>query len=156
MLRAVNKCKFTLLTLWLSLLLFTAVDADNNNTDDVIYEVESKVERAVRHGTHVYQQGACRDPKPRIIYPPHSSSKVYFPRGTILHRCGDDVGCCHHSAYSCQAVESEVVELYFMIFSPTLEHKHRRSRRLQVPEKLSFVNHTRCACKNINEELNEV
>ncbi|RWS30032.1 PDGF-and VEGF-related factor 3-like protein [Leptotrombidium deliense] len=116
--------------------------------------MESKIETAVKHANQVYRDGACHTPKPRVIYPPHSSTKVYFPRGTILHRCGDDTGCCHHSAWSCQAVESEVVELYFLIFSANLD-KHRRGRR-QTPEKLSFVNHTRCACKSINEELNEV
>ncbi|KAL1400924.1 hypothetical protein quinque_012070 [Culex quinquefasciatus] len=68
----------------------------------------------------------------------------YTPHCTILHRCGDDVGCCPQ-AKTCAASKNSTVELYFFV-------KAVGSR--STIERLSFINHTECACINRHESIN--
>lgn len=37
-------------------------------------------------------QWNCSIPRPQVIYPPSTPTKIYHPRGTILHRCNDQTG----------------------------------------------------------------
>lgn len=130
---------------------------------------------AFEHGVKVREFGSCKIPRPEIVYThTDNPSKVYLPRGTILHRCSDTVGCCAQATQSCQPVKSDVVHLYFFTISLVQanssshhhhHHRHRKLRQQQSVEKLTFVNHTECACvdriKLINEdrfqvEVNEV
>ena len=41
--------------------------------------------------------------------------KIYLPRATILHRCGQNTGCCESESEECVAIEQEQVNLYFFV-----------------------------------------
>lgn len=71
----------------------------------------------------------CRRPRPRVI-PVQSATtdssssavsslgpntKQYIPHCTILHRCGDDAGCCNSDTRTCVARSQQLVDLYFFV-----------------------------------------
>ena len=123
--------------------------------------LENRALLAFEHGVKVREFGSCRDPKPVIVYvPTKNPSKVYLPRGTLLHRCSDQTGCCPHPSQSCQSVKSETVHLYFFTVTLVIEtHKpSRKTRHHQNVEKISFQNDTKCACIDhaSNDQLNEI
>lgn len=112
---------------------------------------------AFEHGVRMREFGACRTPRPQVVYVTASDpSKIYLPRATLLHRCSDLTGCCPHASQACRPLSSESVELYF--FTLTLKVNHRRHhhgggsgmRQHQRIEKMSFTNHTRCGCRQRN------
>lgn len=123
--------------------------------------IENRALLAFEHGVRVREFGSCRNPKPVIVYvPTKNPSKVYLPRGTVLHRCSDQTGCCPHPSQSCQSIESETVHLYFFTVTLVIEtHKpSRKTRHHQNVEKISFQNDTKCACIDYasNDQLNEI
>ncbi|XP_018579401.1 uncharacterized protein LOC108917336 [Anoplophora glabripennis] len=115
----------------------------NPGTDS---EYGGKVKAVLEHNQRVNQQGRCRSPSPKVIpvqkeHP--DPTKTYTPHCTVLHRCGEDTGCCKYDNI-CQYKKRVLVQLYF--YSTTLD-----STRTKV-EKLSFYNHTECECR---EKTNE-
>lgn len=119
--------------------------------------IENMAQLAFDHGAKVRVNGACKDPKPQIVYVETSDpSKVYLPRGTILHRCSDQTGCCPHQAQTCQAITSETVSLHFFTVTlvPNSSHRnHRKPKQHQSIEKVTFTNHTLCGCRQSNNEM---
>jgi len=116
--------------------------------------------KAFEHGARVRQEGWCKDPRPSIVYVNTTDpSKIFMPRGTVLHRCSDTTGCCQHPSESCEAIEMQTVELYFITIQMKVhngETAHRRKVR-QSPrvEKMLFTNHTLCGCRERNSnEIN--
>ncbi|XP_069186098.1 uncharacterized protein [Procambarus clarkii] len=85
--------------------------------------------------------GRCKTPLRRcvaVVPPQHESPGIrYWPRCALLHRCGDDAGCCNSVDSTCAVAHSENVQLYFYAFG---------SDRAGV-QMLTFANHTRCTCK---------
>jgi len=136
--------------------------------------IENLAFLAFEHGVKVREFGSCQVPRPEIVYAhTDSPSKVYLPRGTILHRCSDATGCCPQATQSCQPVQSDIVHLYFFTVSLVQtnssshqhhHHRHKKLRQQQSVEKLTFINHTQCACIDRSKvngdrfqvELNEV
>jgi len=123
--------------------------------------VENFASHAFEHGVRVREEGACRYPKPQVIYVNSTDrSKVYLPRGTILHRCSDLTGCCPHATQTCQPIQIRTIELYFSTVTLQINHTHKtrqRVRQHQKIEKLLFTNHTLCGCRQRNESFdNEV
>ena len=57
----------------------------------------------------------CRWPKPKVIPVQNHSAKLYVPHCTILHRCGDDTGCCNTDSRTCIASKTQTVDLYFYV-----------------------------------------
>jgi len=130
-----------------------------------------ELSKAFEHGARVRQEGACHTPHPTVVYVNSTSpSKVYLPRGTVLHRCSDLTGCCQHPSEQCQPIEMQTVELYFITITLQVQqssalHQHqlssqyrggRRVRQSPQVEKMLFTNHTQCGCRernsvNINE-----
>lgn len=72
------------------------------------------VHNVTAHISRIYMEAACKIPKPKII-PIVDASKTYVPHCTILHRCGDDTGCCHTDTLTCVPKRTAVVELYFYV-----------------------------------------
>ncbi|XP_058826259.1 uncharacterized protein LOC131686117 isoform X2 [Topomyia yanbarensis] len=99
---------------------------------------------ASHHATKIRREGSCSLPKPKIILASNDPTKQYTPHCTILHRCGDDVGCCLPTQ-TCAASKNSTVELYFFV--------HAVGSRSSI-ERLSFVNHTECSCINRHETIN--
>lgn len=93
------------------------------------------------HAAKIKREGSCFTPKPKMILASNDPSKQYTPHCTILHRCGDDVGCCLPTQ-TCAASKNSTVELYFFV-------KTVGSR--PSIERLSFINHTECACFSRND-----
>lgn len=93
------------------------------------------------HVAKLRREGNCFVPKPKIVLASNDPTKQYTPHCTILHRCGDDIGCCPQ-AKTCAASKNSTVELYFFV-------KAVGSR--STIERLSFINHTECACINRHE-----
>ncbi|XP_055597691.1 uncharacterized protein LOC129747474 [Uranotaenia lowii] len=77
-----------------------------------------------------------------MIMASNDPSKLYTPHCTILHRCGDDVGCCLPTQ-TCVSSKNSTVELFFFVDSVG-------SRRRSI-ERLSFINHTECTCMTRKE-----
>ncbi|KAK9870204.1 hypothetical protein WA026_006288 [Henosepilachna vigintioctopunctata] len=86
-------------------------------------------------------EGLCKKPLPRVVSVQNEHpdpARSYTPPCTVLHRCADDTGCCHHHSMRCAPKSQEDVHLYFYI---------RTLDTLQITiEKLTFVNHTECHC----------
>lgn len=40
-------------------------------------------DRAILHINLMNTVGLCRDPRPLIVYPPSSTNKIFYPRGTV-------------------------------------------------------------------------
>lgn len=107
-----------------------------------VYATDSIMAKS--HVAKLRREGNCFVPKPKIVLASNDPTKQYTPHCTILHRCGDDVGCCP-PAQTCAASKNSTVELYFFV-------KAVGSR--STIERLSFINHTECACMNRQESIN--
>ncbi|KAJ6217708.1 hypothetical protein RDWZM_008865 [Blomia tropicalis] len=106
--------------------------------------------RAFDHGARVRAEGMCHNPHPTIVYVNTTDpSKVYMPRGTVLHRCSDRTGCCTDPTKTCEPIEMQTVELYFITITLQVQNGHRNRRVRQSPkvEKFMFTNHTLCGCR---------
>ncbi|XP_062549327.1 lateral signaling target protein 2 homolog isoform X2 [Armigeres subalbatus] len=89
---------------------------------------------ATFHAAKIKREGSCFTPKPKMILASNDPSKHYTPHCTILHRCGDDVGCCLPTQ-TCAASRNSTVHTVGSM--PSIES-------------LSFINHTECACFSRN------
>ncbi|XP_055548559.1 uncharacterized protein LOC129732082 [Wyeomyia smithii] len=98
---------------------------------------------ASHHASKIRQEGSCSVPKPKIILASSDPTKQYTPHCTILHRCGDDVGCCPPTQ-TCASSKNATIELYFFVQTV--------GARSSI-ERLSFINHTECACINRLESI---
>lgn len=107
---------------------------------------ESLAKLAFDHGSRINEDGACKHPRPQLVYF-NDPSKVYLPRATILHRCSDVTGCCPHASQTCQPLETQSIELYFFTVS-LIKTNTRQVHQHQNIDKMSFVNHTKCGCRN--------
>lgn len=171
--------KILSVTFLISLLLLTSnylteADEDNNNEDRSnnnnnrktgrMITTASDYAKAFEHGVRVRQEGSCHQPHPTVVYVNKTDpSKVYLPRGTVLHRCSDQTGCCQSPAETCVASEIQSVELYFITIQLQVSNQHHhqqhrgRGRMRQSPkvEKLLFTNHTACSCRKVSSLLAE-
>ena len=73
---------------------------------------------ANNHILRMRSSAKCQKPVPQVVrvkdyYP--DPSREYYPRCTILHRCGDDTGCCDHDAFRCVPSHVQEVTLYFYV-----------------------------------------
>lgn len=171
-----------LLLMLTSFLVHIALGAANSRSTRS--NLENLASLAFEHGVKVREFGSCRTPKPEIVYVnSNNPSKVYLPRGTILHRCSDSTGCCPQAYQSCRPISTQMVDLYFFTvtlvannsqlsssssssssfssYSPSHHHhRHKKPRQQQNIEKLTYVNHTKCACVDLNssddESINEI
>lgn len=94
----------------------------------------------MQHGMRINDEASCSKPRSELIYL-QDTGKIYLPRATLLHRCSDLTGCCPHATHSCQPTTVETVNLYF--FTINVQARYRQNQNI---EKISFVNHTDCAC----------
>lgn len=144
---------FTLFMLVTTFATYTTTLRHGRRSTD---ETLKKLKLAFEHGVRLQIEGACKDAKPQVIYVNSTDpSKVYIPRGTILHRCNDQTGCCADASHSCQPIEKETVNLYFLTYtlntsSNSRQHHHHRKQQRQEFEKMTFTNHTQCGCRPIS------
>lgn len=71
---------------------------------------------AEMHLQRMNKEAACKLPRAKVIsvqsvHP--DASRTYIPSCTILHRCGDDTGCCERGV--CSPKNQKSVELYFHV-----------------------------------------
>lgn len=133
-----------------------ADNSSNNRKARRSITTASDYAKAFEHGVRVRQEGSCQQPHPTVVYVNKTDpSKVYLPRGTVLHRCSEQTGCCQNPAETCVASEMQSVELYFITIQLQVSNQHhhhhqqRRGRVRQSPkvEKIFFTNHTMCSCR---------
>ncbi|PNF24190.1 hypothetical protein B7P43_G16868 [Cryptotermes secundus] len=88
------------------------------------------------------QKFRCKQPQPRLIPVEDlfnvNSKDLYTPRATVLHRCGEDTGCCPREDMTCVPHEIEIVTLMFSVHDT---QNHRKSKH-----ELKATNHTLCQC----------
>ncbi|XP_075153969.1 uncharacterized protein LOC142227364 [Haematobia irritans] len=96
-------------------------------------------EMATEHWQRMIQATKCRKPLPRVIPISNNTSKRYEPYATILHRCGEDTGCCGSTASVCTVKRQEIVLVY--VFSYDFNYR-------KEIEALPMQNHTECHCVN--------
>ena len=70
------------------------------------------IDRANANAHKVLQEGECSKPIMKCVKVP-SGEFEYWPSCALLHKCGDDAGCCSNAEHSCMAVQTEIIELYF-------------------------------------------
>lgn len=73
---------------------------------------------ATQHIMRILNGLTCKQPRPKIIpvqTAGDSAGKTYSPHCTILHRCGDDTGCCGDSRRTCSPKHQMNVDLYFFV-----------------------------------------
>ncbi|XP_053630844.2 uncharacterized protein [Cherax quadricarinatus] len=96
---------------------------------------------ASQYARWVTTNGKCQTPLRRCVevtsQDQQSATLRYWPRCALLHRCGEDAGCCNSADMTCATADSEKVNLYFYVFD---------SGRAGV-QVLTFNNDTRCACQ---------
>ncbi|XP_065357127.1 DNA topoisomerase 1-like [Calliphora vicina] len=103
-------------------------------------------ELATEHWHRMIQATKCRKPLPRVIPVSNNTSKRYEPYATILHRCGDDTGCCGSTASVCTVKRHEIVMVY--VFSYDFNYR-------KEIEALPMQNHTECHCVNRGSLLHD-
>ena len=113
--------------------------------------MRSMAQKAYEHGLKINEEAMCAKPRAELVYLT-DSNKIYLPRATLLHRCSDLTGCCTHATHTCQPSQVENVSLYF--FSITVQSLSRL-RQNQNIERLSFINHTECACMPVDHSRSE-
>ncbi|XP_073820924.1 uncharacterized protein [Musca autumnalis] len=96
-------------------------------------------ELATEHWQRMIHATKCRKPMPRVIPVSNNTSKRYEPYATILHRCGEDTGCCGSTASVCTVKRQEIVMVY--VFSYDFNYR-------KEIEALPMQNHTECHCVN--------
>jgi hypothetical protein len=97
--------------------------------------------RALENENNVKRFGSCGTPAKQIVYPDNGNSKSFIPRGTILFRCNDKVGCCPHNTDECQPIKQETIKVAFIV------HSLKRARIRSFPELIEMQNHTKCGCR---------
>lgn len=72
---------------------------------------------AFEHGLKMKREAKCELPKATVVYlnQDREQIKIYTPRATILHRCGQNTGCCERESDRCVAIEQRQVNLYFFV-----------------------------------------
>lgn len=79
---------------------------------------ETPHELATEHWQRMIHATKCRKPLPRVIPVSNNTSKRYEPYATILHRCGEDTGCCGSTATVCTVKRYEIVMVYVFVSIP--------------------------------------
>lgn len=103
---------------------------------------------ATRNFQHIskVRSFTCKEPQPRLLPVEElfnvSSKDLYTPRATVLHRCGEDTGCCPTQAMFCVPREVDNVTLIFDVYDT--QDRSRSKQELQVR------NHTLCWCVESN------
>lgn len=77
-------------------------------------------ELATEHWQRMIHATKCRKPMPRVVPISHNASKRYDPYATILHRCGEDTGCCGSTASVCTVKTQETVMVYVFVSIPNV------------------------------------
>ncbi|KAH9383489.1 hypothetical protein HPB48_024998 [Haemaphysalis longicornis] len=104
-------------------LLYSARDAREARMRDprvtpVLSQELEDVRSANEHFLRIRTTARCRVPRTRVVHVKEfysDPSKEYLPRCTILHRCGDDVGCCDSEQYQCVPRAVQEVTLHFYV-----------------------------------------
>lgn len=111
------------------------------NVAKVHCATEDLATRNLQHMLKV-QNFTCKEPQPRLLPVEDlfnvNSKDLYTPRATVLHRCGEDTGCCPTQAMSCVPRETDNVTLIFNVYD-TQDHS-------QSKQELQATNHTLCWC----------
>ncbi|KAG0419218.1 hypothetical protein HPB47_004274, partial [Ixodes persulcatus] len=99
-------------------LLYSARDAkirEPRLSPTLSQELED-VRSANEHFLRIRTTARCRVPRTRVVHVKEfysDPSKEYLPRCTVLHRCGDDSGCCDNEQYECVPRTMQEVTLHF-------------------------------------------
>lgn len=107
---------------------------------------------ANQHFLLIRTQHRCRVPRPKLIRVKdiyYSPSKEYLPRCTVLYQCDDESGCCEDEKERCVPQSSQTVELYFYAIHAEIRDSNSGGNGGRT-EVLTFVNHTKCHCQEIN------
>lgn len=110
-------------------------------------DYRTKLELARRHYQRVAPQIACALPKPKI-FRVGTTSMPLLPSATVLHRCGENSGCCSVATHKCVAKTKEKVKLYFRVKAlPVLTSGRKKKIRIK---KFMYFNHTECYCRDMS------
>ncbi|GAB6024057.1 hypothetical protein CHUAL_014228 [Chamberlinius hualienensis] len=114
----------------------------------------AEIKKANEHYLKVYNHARCKVPKWRVVkvkdfYP--DPSKEYLPSCTLLHRCGDDSGCCESDTMQCVAKKRDLVELYFYKLNVGNVGDGVGITPGDTVEKLTFYNDTECECQPVDD-----
>jgi hypothetical protein len=99
---------------------------------------------ATRNFQHILKVAnfTCKEPQPRLFLVENlfdvNPKDLYTPRATVLHRCGQDTGCCPTETMSCVPHEVDNVTLIF--------HVYDTQSRSPSNVELQAMNHTLCWC----------
>lgn len=113
-------------------------DAVKQSRKNLITNQKQNKALANAHASKIYTEASCRLPQQRVERIQKDPSKMYVPHCTILHRCGDDTGCCKTDRQTCAPKRTQNVDLYFFV-------KSFNSKQGSI-EHHTFVNHTECHC----------
>ncbi|XP_077518704.1 uncharacterized protein LOC144128828 [Amblyomma americanum] len=119
----------------------------------VISQELEDVRSANEHFLRIRTTARCRVPRTRVVHVKEfysDPSKEYLPRCTILHRCGDDSGCCDSEQYQCVPRAVQEVALHFYTIHLHNQNGGEVGLRNSVT-KLLFPNHTECECQPVND-----
>ncbi|XP_054741569.1 uncharacterized protein LOC129246881 [Anastrepha obliqua] len=99
---------------------------------------------ATDHINRMKVEARCNRPLKRVFHVSNDTSKTYVPSCTILHRCGEDTGCCRSMGQVCTVKTYEDVPVYFIVIQVN-SSKSRRQREVEI---LWLRNDTECHCIN--------
>ncbi|XP_049268200.1 uncharacterized protein LOC119382589 isoform X2 [Rhipicephalus sanguineus] len=139
-------------------LLYSARDAREARIREprvtpVLSQELEDVRSANEHFLRIRTTARCRVPRTRVVHVKEfysDPSKEYLPRCTILHRCGDDAGCCDSEQYQCVPRAVQEVTLHFYTIHLQNQNGGEVGLRNSVT-KLLFPNHTECECQPVND-----
>ncbi|XP_067622587.1 uncharacterized protein [Eurosta solidaginis] len=120
------------------------MQAVQQSRDLYIQRQKSQSDLATEHINLMKVAARCSRPLPRVIHVSNDTSKTYIPTCTILHRCGEDTGCCRSMGQVCTVKTYEDVPLHFIV----IQVNSSNSRRQTDIEMLMLRNDTECHCIN--------
>src|SRR5690625_5103342 len=86
----------------LSVLVCCCLNARSQASQTRPRSIADDFAKAFDHGARVRSEAACSVPHPMMVYVNQTDpSKVYLPRGTVLHRCSDLTSCCQNPSETC-------------------------------------------------------
>lgn len=96
---------------------------------------------ATQNAQRVKNEGRCEVPQQRceaIRSPLHPADTIFLPRCALLHRCGEDTGCCLSDDNVCAPVETETVQLFFYSFVRTICLSRTQPQLLILQNELKY------------------
>ncbi|XP_036340163.1 uncharacterized protein LOC118749473 [Rhagoletis pomonella] len=118
------------------------MQAVQQSRDIYMHRQKSLADLASDHINRMKVAARCSRPVPRVFHVSNTTSETFVPSCTILHRCGEDTGCCRSMGQVCTVKLYEEVPLHFIVIQVNSSNSRPQIKILRLR------NDTECHCIN--------